>query len=189
MIDFTKILVPVDFSENSADAIETALTLAHTFSGEVVLLHVIDSYYIGEGFYLSSGIDVTEVMSEITDKKRSSLEELSAELVKSGIKTSSEVVSGSPHRKIVDYAEKNGCTLIIMGRAGSRQVSEVIMGSVTSKVASRSPCSVLVIKKNKAKHESFVDRVIEELKTSGLLEDVKGLLTKAGFHPENTEDK
>jgi nucleotide-binding universal stress UspA family protein len=189
MIDFSKILVPVDFSEHSANAIETALTLAHTFSGEVILLHVIDSYYIGEGFYLSSGIDVTEVMSEITEKKKTRLKELSAELVKSGIKTSARVVSGVPHRKIVDFAEKTDCSLIIMGRAGRRQVSEVIMGSVTSKVASRSPCSVLVIKKSQSKDESFVDRVIGELKGSGLLEDVKGLLTKAGFYPEKDEDK
>ena len=55
--------------------------------------------------------------------------------------------SPSPADAIVEYAEKNGIDLIVIGNKGAGAVERFLIGSVSSKVVSHAPCSVMVVKK------------------------------------------
>jgi Universal stress protein UspA and related nucleotide-binding proteins len=59
------------------------------------------------------------------------------------------VVEESPSAAdaIVNYAEKNGIDLIVIGNKGAGAVERFLIGSVSSKVVTHAPCSVMVVKK------------------------------------------
>lgn len=55
--------------------------------------------------------------------------------------------SPSPADAIVEYAEKNGIDLIVIGNKGAERWGCFLIGSVSSKVVSHAPCSVMVVGK------------------------------------------
>ena len=55
------------------------------------------------------------------------------------------VVPGEPHEEIINYAEKENCDLIVMGRRGFSKVKRFFIGSITQRVIADSPCPVLVV--------------------------------------------
>jgi nucleotide-binding universal stress UspA family protein len=71
---------------------------------------------------------------------------LLAEYDLSDIRHSVVVLKGDPGEMIVDYSDKNGIDLIVMGTIGLSGLSGLIMGSTAEKVIERVNCSVLTIK-------------------------------------------
>ena len=71
---------------------------------------------------------------------------LLAEYDLSDIRHSVVVLKGEPGEMIVDYSDKNGIDLIVMGTIGRSGLSGLLMGSTAEKVIERVNCSVLTIK-------------------------------------------
>jgi len=71
---------------------------------------------------------------------------LLAEYDLSDIRHSVVVLKGDPGEMIVDYSDKKGIDLIVMGTIGRSGLSGLIMGSTAEKVIERVNCSVLTIK-------------------------------------------
>ena len=57
-----------------------------------------------------------------------------------------EVISGSPQRVLVEEAEKWGADLIVVGSHGYGFWSRLMLGSVSNSIVHNATCSVLVIK-------------------------------------------
>ena len=55
--------------------------------------------------------------------------------------------NGSPAQKIVEFADKNGIDLIVMGNRGLGAFSRTLLGSVSNKVINTAKCDVYVVKK------------------------------------------
>jgi nucleotide-binding universal stress UspA family protein len=64
----------------------------------------------------------------------------------SDIRHSIVVRKGDPSQMIIDYADKNGIDLIVMGTIGRSGLSGLLIGSTAEKVIDRVNCSVLTIK-------------------------------------------
>ncbi len=141
-----KILVPIDGSDNSMEAVRIALKYAKATKTDIYLMTVIP---------FISGLDL-----ELTASARESLESkmkargeeilkqaqdiLSAEGV-----TASTIISSavSVADEIIDFAEKEKVDLIIIGSRGiGGAATRFLMGSVASKVVSHAPCSVYIAK-------------------------------------------
>lgn len=63
----------------------------------------------------------------------------------------SEVVIGSPARRIVEEAQKWEADLIVVGSHGYGFWERMMLGSVSQSVAQHAPCSVLVVRKDKGR--------------------------------------
>ncbi len=63
-----------------------------------------------------------------------------------GLKTTCEVLMGSPKWRIIDEAKEWGANLVVVGSHGSRGVTRLLLGSVSEVVAMRADCSVEVIR-------------------------------------------
>ncbi len=56
------------------------------------------------------------------------------------------MLHGDPGPAIVEYANKQNCDMVIVGSRGLNTLQEMVLGSVSHKVAKRVNCPVLIVK-------------------------------------------
>jgi glycine betaine transporter len=139
------ILVPVDFSPYSDQAITYAMALAGKLQARVTLLHVIHEIPIGVGD-MATALPYS-YMQELEAEVQRSLEEQLKGVQRAGIRGDIMVLHGVPFQTIVDVAREQQIDLIIMGTHGRTGLSHVLLGSVAEKVVRLAHCPVLVTRK------------------------------------------
>ena len=146
-----KILVPIDFSDNSVNALDYAVKLARDIRGDLTLFN---SYPIDVpmGVEFSSGIYMRTLHAEVKYDRETRLQQLVDEykdvcyrFSDEPIAMSIEVKDGPPTESILNMAEENGFELIIMGTKGATGLEEVLLGSITASVIEESHVPVLAI--------------------------------------------
>ena len=145
--DPKKILVPVDFSPMSKEVLRAAIEIGKHRDADVCVLHVMRAaehiaYYAGE-FSGAVGMERVDEESKILTETR--LRNLLNELT-TGPKVKPHLVMGDPVSEIIQYAEEEDIDLIVMATQGRRDLSRLLMGSVTEQVVRCAPCPVLSIR-------------------------------------------
>ncbi len=141
-----KILVPVDGSKYSEEAIKIAIDYAKTKGADICLISV--SPFI-EGIDLEISASEREKLNETFTKRADYIVQQACGILagEDVIATCRHVVaSSSIPDAIIDYADKENVDLIIIGSRGLGKSSRFKMGSVASKVVKHAPCSVYVVK-------------------------------------------
>jgi nucleotide-binding universal stress UspA family protein len=129
---FARVLVPVDFSKPSLDAVDSLPRLARS-SGEVTLLHVLRADL--------HGWDIP--IARRSAEKR--LGELAAGLEKAGFRVRTLVRTGTPAGEIIRVSEAEDATLLILSRFGKRDYVEAVgIGSTAGEIARTSRVPLLV---------------------------------------------
>jgi nucleotide-binding universal stress UspA family protein len=148
-----RILCCTDFSDQSEQALEYAVSLATEYGGELTLLHVL------EGVAESADIE-----DEIGKAKASLEKSLSLETDKN-CKTKTLVRIGSPYQQILELALESQPDLIVMGVRGRNALDVAVFGSTTYRVVQLGPCPVLVVhtreRKPTGSNNAKVDRQFE----------------------------
>ena len=143
---FEHILVPVDGSPTSQQAIAKAVGIARAFKSAVTLLYVIDPYaFTGVGTDFSYG--QAEYLGAATAEGQQALQAARQAFEAEGVAVSSSVVEGNAvYQAIVDTAEALGVDLVVMGSHGRRGLQKLVLGSVTAQVLSHAHLAVLVVR-------------------------------------------
>ena len=139
------ILVPVDFSDCSLDALEYATVVAQQAKASLLLLHVLEPVSYGLDFTL--GHSRTHHLEVSTWTKR--LEELAASHQQSHVPVESRLRGGLPADSILDSAQTLPCDLIVMGTHGRRGISHALSGSVAEAVLRKARCPVIAVRSPK----------------------------------------
>ena len=131
------ILVPVDFSAPSDQALAYAITMAQKFQARMTLLHVI---------YMPplAGADLAMQMSAIEEAAQQATDACLQQVRDAGLLGEKIICQGVPWQEIVEKAEDIGADLIIIGTHGRTGLQHVLLGSVAEKVVRMAPCAVLV---------------------------------------------
>lgn len=137
-----KILVPVDFSECSANALKVAATIAKKQDADIVVLHMIG---LSESLATGATKEEYEIMHYIKLVERRFEEFLDKDYLK-GIKITDTVYNYQNFNAINDVAKEHEASLIIMGSHGTSGFNEMFVGSNTEKVVRTSEIPVLVVK-------------------------------------------
>lgn len=140
-----RILVAVDFSDCSLEAMEYTVQAAKEFSASVTILHVIEPASYGLDFTLSHAGDAQRT-TEALEKR---LGEFTALFKGQGIAAGHLQKSGAPGVVIPDAARSAGADLVVMGTHGRRGFSHLVSGSVAEAVLRNGPCPVLTVKSPK----------------------------------------
>ena len=144
MTGFRNILVPVDFSEHSARALEVAIELAKAFDGKVTLLHC---YQIQPAAATPYGIVLPEGFDrEIREAATRQLEERLEKARAAGVEASASLSAMFPSLAIPETASELGADLIVMGTRGLSGLKHVVLGSVAERTLRAAPCPVLTVK-------------------------------------------
>ena len=144
MTRFETILVPVDFSDHSKEALDTAIQIAHLFGSTIHLLHC---YHIQTAGISPYGIVLPEgYYADIRDAAAKQLSDWHELVSNEGIQTESILSADSPSVAINLTAEEIGADLIVMGTRGLAGLKHAMLGSVAERVVRLAPCPVLTVK-------------------------------------------
>jgi nucleotide-binding universal stress UspA family protein len=136
-----KILVPIDFSEQSLIALEQSYTLAREYHAEITLLHVIeDAGMLSKLFSKQQHDDLKKNVQKQLDKLAADVEK------KSKVTVNTLVAKGSVYEKINEVSELINATMIIMGTNGDEGVKKRFIGSNALRVVRESIVPVITIK-------------------------------------------
>jgi nucleotide-binding universal stress UspA family protein len=143
-----KILLPVDGSEHSLNAVRHAIRLVKEgLSASFVLVTVQEPTYLYE-MVLAPDADVLE---RVTGAAGSHSLEAAEDLMRHAeLAFEREVVSGDPAHTILETGERYDCDAIILGARGRGVVRSALLGSVSQAVLHGSPVPVTIVRENPA---------------------------------------
>ena len=141
-VTLERILVPVDFSDCSLDALEYAAVVAQQAKASLMLLHVLEPVSYGLDFTLGHSRTREQVREAWTKR----LEELASSLTVTHVPVEFQLRGGLPADSILDSAQTLPCDLIVMGTHGRRGISHTISGSVAEAVLRRARCPVIAVR-------------------------------------------
>lgn len=122
-----KILVGIDGSEHSKNALKEAINIAKKFSGSITAMTVHERA-------------MNEEAEGILDEAERLLKEGKIDY------SLSSILGSNPSRALVNTAKHEHFNLIVVGSRGLGSAASFLLGSVSRKVVSKAPCNILVIK-------------------------------------------
>ena len=169
---FTSILVPVDFSTYSADALRYAVGIAERFASSIIVLHVMPRETTTHAAYQRLGYrdlpllgslgpasapavppDVEEeVVGDLRERVYTALQEFLPTPI-AHYPVELRVLVGHPFERILETAVREKVALIVLGTHGRTGLAHAIMGSVAERVVRLAPCPVLTVKTSTAEEK------------------------------------
>lgn len=141
-----KILIPIDFSECSKNALQYAKPLADQFQAEIELVYVSTLNNLG-----IEGLAGTDLMTLRTNLKKGAKTQMS-EIAVSHEFTDDAITfhtrEGRAATEIVELAKERDIDLIVMATHGYSNINHVLLGSVAENVVRHATCPVLVVREN-----------------------------------------
>jgi len=161
-----KILVPVDFSAKSEEALKVAANIARKIDAEIHVLHLLD---IPSGQIDTTSKDkmpkgpIAMLLFEQTHEK---FDEFLDKDYLDNIPVYEEVMTDAPVEGISEFANKHGIDFIVMGSHGTSGLEDFFVGSNTEKVVRTSKIPVLVVKQ--PAKDFKIEKVVIAAKFEGL---------------------
>ncbi|MBN8705565.1 MAG: universal stress protein [Bacteroidetes bacterium] len=146
---FKNILVPVDFSVQSASVIRYALSWATVENGSVQVLYVneLTSLPFGSSSYPFGVVTFPELENEINEWAKEEYAKLLKEFSKADInKLSLKVMNGKAADTITSFASENGMDVIIMATHSHNLVEKFFLGSTMERVIRITQTPVVVLR-------------------------------------------
>ncbi|WP_232686375.1 universal stress protein [Halobacterium zhouii] len=139
-----RILVPIDGSQQSTDALEYALE--NFQDDDITVINIIDP--IEAGYAGQSAVPgySEEWFEQAKEGSQELFDEAQAAADEYGVRLDSVSEVGRPTRTIVEYAKDNDIDQIVMGSHGRSGVSRILLGSVAESVVRRSPVPVTIVR-------------------------------------------
>ncbi len=151
-MQFSKILVPTDFSESAKYALPFAIDLAQKYKASLHILHVVEPIVAPVDFAWGtySYPDIEKQLSGYVDE---SLSKIVDEQIPQDLVTEVTNLHGKPWREIVSFAKDEGMELIVMATHGLSGLSHAIYGSTAEKIVRKAPCPVFIVRHPDVKFE------------------------------------
>jgi nucleotide-binding universal stress UspA family protein len=145
MKTFKKILVPVDFSAHSAEAIRHAADLSRRYDASVSIVHVYQSmeFALPGGFPAYEPARLKELLQALTAQVESSVNDAHAA---GALKVDGKLLQGTIAHEIVTCAKQGNFDLIVIGTHGRSGLGHLLLGSIAEKVLRTAPCPVLTVR-------------------------------------------
>lgn len=144
MLKSPEILVPVDFSPCSLNALRVAIGMA-TPDGDLTLLHVIDEQFVEDA--VAAGLGTTEdIRQRLRELAEVNFSNMLEGLEQGSVNVEKMIVIGSPFVEILKIARDLDLPMIVMGVKGrSTPPEEILFGSTAEKVLRGSRVPVLCV--------------------------------------------
>ena len=141
----SSILVPIDFSIHSKNALKYAVPIAEKFRASLHLVYVVEpTIYpadLGFGQVVLPGVE-----DELREKGGEELEALMEKEVGGRVKATCSVRTGNPHQEILREAEELGVAMIVVATHGHSGVEHMLFGSTADRVVRNAKCPVLTVR-------------------------------------------
>jgi nucleotide-binding universal stress UspA family protein len=139
------VLAPVDFSDQSGHAVETATDIASKFGAGLLLVHVVAALP-----KLPSGVSIfkeEEYERRLHDEAVRRMGEISTKQTLAGVSVRSEVgIANDVGMEVLRIAEHNKADLIVIATHGLTGWNKLVFGSIAEKVMRLAPVPVLLLR-------------------------------------------
>jgi nucleotide-binding universal stress UspA family protein len=138
-----RILVPHDFSDTAARALDYALALAERLGASVTVVH---AYEIPVYGFPEGPIVTAEMAGQIEAAARGAIEAVAKRSARPGVEVDFVLRQGPAWSEIQAIAKEIRADLVVIGSHGRRGLSRALLGSVAEKVVRTAPCPVLTVR-------------------------------------------
>ncbi len=145
MTEIKKILVPVDFSDYSKNALRYANNLALIFDSKIFLVYVIEPMIYPADFSMGQ-IAIPQTDFDIQSRAEEELNKLANHEISPKTEVQIIIKSGKPFMEIISTASEYDIDLIIIATHGHTGVEHILFGSTAEKVVRKAPCPVLTLR-------------------------------------------
>ncbi|MBI4418762.1 MAG: universal stress protein [Ignavibacteriales bacterium] len=139
------VLVPVDFSDHSVQALSVARSLAADLDATIRVLHVIEEV-IHPSFYVTGQTSLSAWFPELEATALKEMRRLTARAGGPDVPIEYHIKEGRAAIEIVSFAKRQDIQLIVMASHGLSGIEHLLLGSVTERVIRLAPCPVLTLK-------------------------------------------
>jgi len=139
---FEKIVVATDGSEHSERAAKIGIEIAKLSGGTVTAVYVAD---VGRMSYLPDGLLLVSIRELLVKEGEEAVGIVEKAAKEAGVPVMKAVLEGNPGEEIIDFATKNGVSLVVMGSVGRTGLDKFLLGSVAEKVVRGSKVPVLTV--------------------------------------------
>ena len=156
-----KILIPLDFSPASVEALDYAVSVAKQFRAAIHLLHV---YPPDEAASVPGVAHLLLQSAEAIARLNEELAGLHRKHVEPFCPENCHIRCGRPYQEILGLAHELDADLIVLSTRGHSGLKHLLLGSTAERVVRSAPCPVLVVRKrkqeSKAANKTFTVRTI-----------------------------
>lgn len=139
---YKKILVAIDGSQSSYNALDAAIDMAKQFKAALYLVSVVNTAN------LPMNVGVSYAPGLVNDLKTGAQKDLdkATDIAKhAGISPYVQLLDGEPREQLTRFPKENGIDLIVMGKTGTNSFTRVFVGSVTRYVSEHSDINILIV--------------------------------------------
>jgi nucleotide-binding universal stress UspA family protein len=134
-----RILLAVDLPPASRDAVDEAIARAKADGAQLIVLSVVEQHNL----HLPGGI--ARRVDQERDRLTAGAQAIVGRARNVGVRATFLIWEGDPAEAIVDAARSEDADVIILGSRPRLNVRRLILGSVSSEVARRATCEVIVV--------------------------------------------
>lgn len=141
------IVAAVDFSNATPGVLEAAVKIARAFGSSLHLLHVVEPEpsYTAYGFTPDEFPAIHLFQEEARKRATARLQELLGQVSGEAPGTTVHLAEGSPLHAVLDYVQKVGANLVVLGSHGHGAVAALLLGSVAEGMVRKAVVPTLVI--------------------------------------------
>lgn len=140
------IIVPVDFGPASQEAWRAACDLARANGSRLHLVHVcaepLHQAWAGQAV----AVDMEGLAKEWAIEAAEHIARFALPRDLDAARVTRTVLTGCPHREIVEFARTRGADLIVMGTHGYGPLRRLLLGSVAERVLRTAACPVMTVR-------------------------------------------
>ena len=145
MFEPKNILVAVDFSEHSKNALQYAISFAKQFKAEVILVYVVEPTIYPADFSFGQ-VSIPSFENELRERGKEELEQLVKTQIAGTLQARTIVLTGKPFLEIINTACDEEVDIIVIATHGHTGVEHILFGGTAEKVVRKAPCPVLVVR-------------------------------------------
>ena len=139
------ILVPIDFSNYSKNALRYAVNFAKLFNSKIYLVYVVEPVIYPSDFSMGQvTFPVNDL--EMNVRAKDELNNLAKSEIGSDIEVETLIKTGKPFVEINETASELDIDLIIIATHGHTGMEHLLFGSTAEKVVRKAPCPVLTLR-------------------------------------------
>ena len=143
-----RIMIPVDYSENSKAALNYGADLAVSFGASLDIIHVWDRpTYLTDAVMVSRPGEAHKPIGElIRENAQHDMNEFLAQVnLPSGVPVSSRLLAGEPASALLAEMKKGEHDLVVLSTHGRTGFAHLLLGSIAEKLVRLSPIPVLTV--------------------------------------------
>jgi nucleotide-binding universal stress UspA family protein len=143
-----RVLLATDGSDSAAAALKFLAGFPFPAGSEAIVLSVIDnrSFPLDDEFGDAFGIDLQETREVQQGETERLLAATGQRLREAGWAGATQIRNGDPAEEIIQAAEEQDVDLVVLGSHGTTGIGRFLLGSVSDRVLSHAPCSVLIVR-------------------------------------------